>query len=91
MYTSQGSEQHPQRRSSPVQSMVVSFRNASNACNARWALRGTHADSRDISDYHSAVTEGSRLCCSDALSLGWGVPEISQDFVAFRFKGLFDP
>jgi len=37
-YTSQGSEQHPQRRSSsPVQSLAVSFRNARNVCNARWA------------------------------------------------------
>jgi hypothetical protein len=79
MYTSQGSEQHPQRRSSsPVQSMAVSFGNASNACDARWVLCGTHADSRDISGYHSTAAVGSRLRCSDAVALGWGFPKFRR-------------
>jgi len=46
--------------------------------------------SRDISGFHSTDAEGSRWRCSDAVSLGWGVFEISQESVAFRFKGLLD-
>jgi hypothetical protein len=79
MYTSQGSEQRPQRRSSsPVQSMAVSFRNASNACNARWVLCGTQAESRDISGFHNTDAEDSRQRWSDAVSLGWGFPNFRR-------------
>lgn len=80
MYTRQCSEQHPHRRSSsPVQSMAVSFRNASNAFNARWVQCGTYVESRDISGYHSTVVEGARQRCSDAVSLGWRFPKFRRN------------